>query len=227
TLYRRDPGTGDLVAGIPLGPYRPAEGSYEQSIVFGEGAIWVATGGSNGAAIVRVDPQTNRVVRHIEVGSFFSLAAGEGGVWLLGRDGLARIDPRTNKLGATHPLPGLPHRMAAGEGALWVVRGEPRVREESVLMKLDPKTITVTAEIRFGYAGPLVVAGGAVWVLDLEGWIAKVDPLLAKITHRIQVIAGFGPPDLAVGAGSVWLTRHEGPDQETIILQRIAADRFK
>lgn len=222
-LYRRDAKNGDLLAKVELGPDRPAEGSYLQSIAFGEGAIWVATGGSHGASIVRVDPATNEIVHRTKVGSFYSLAAGEGGVWLLGKEGLARIDPRTNQVGKTVPIAGFPRSVAAGEGAVWVVRGEPRLGDPSVLMRIDPKTIKINAEIGFGYAGPVVIGDGAVWVLDLEGWIAKVDPILAKITNRFPVWSGWGPPDLAVGAGSLWLTRHEDQDQATITLERLEA----
>src|SRR5262249_20996634 len=86
-------------------------------IVVGDGAVWVVGPGST---VVRIDPRSGRVVKTIPANAE-ALAAGPEGVWALFDDGVARIDPATNRLGAKIPVTlGNAGDIAVGGGAVWV-----------------------------------------------------------------------------------------------------------
>jgi hypothetical protein len=80
---------------------------------------------------------------------------------------------------------------------------------------VDPR---VTATIPVGPFPANVAAGeGAIWVTvndpnpPEEWWVARIDPASNEVTDRIQTLEG---QDVAVGAGSVWVTgweRETGP----------------
>ena len=87
TLWKIDPVTGDFVGGVPLGG-APA------GVAFGDGAVWIVR--SDGT-LLRVDPQSQKVVRKIPLGVYASqsgsgevgaqgrwapVAVGYGAVWL-------------------------------------------------------------------------------------------------------------------------------------------------
>ena len=82
--------------------------------VLAGGALWVAD--SERSEVVRIDPDTRRVVARIRVtGNIEDIAAGEDGLWVRagGRHGLdsrlSRIDPRSNRVVAGVASPaGLP-----------------------------------------------------------------------------------------------------------------------
>jgi hypothetical protein len=87
------------------------------SVLFAEGAVWVAAWRRSSSFVVRIDPATNRIVARIpvegvpgwEVGGG-GMAAGAGAVWVAGATSgeavLERIDPATNEVVATIPLHG-------------------------------------------------------------------------------------------------------------------------
>ena len=79
TLWKIDPVTGQFTGRVRLG--RPAVG-----VAFGEGAVWVV---GNDATLLRVDPNSETVVRTIRLGVYAAqqdvsapLAVGQGAVWV-------------------------------------------------------------------------------------------------------------------------------------------------
>ena len=80
-------------------------------IAAGEGAVWV--GSNTYSSVARIDPDTRRVVKDIDVSrsdlqsGLFSVAAGAGGVWAANWSELTlvRIDPKTNQVVARIELP--------------------------------------------------------------------------------------------------------------------------
>ena len=84
---------------ITLGP----PGIDNNRIAAGDGAVWV--GLKNGNALVRIDPEKNRVVATvpIEQSPAGELVVVDGYVWTSGERGLLRIDPRTNTVDRVIP----------------------------------------------------------------------------------------------------------------------------
>jgi DNA-binding SARP family transcriptional activator/streptogramin lyase len=79
TLWKIDPATDQFIGRVRLG--RPAVG-----VAFGEGAVWVV---GNDATLLRVDPNSETVVRTIRLGVYAAqqdvsapLAVGQGAVWV-------------------------------------------------------------------------------------------------------------------------------------------------
>ncbi len=119
-----------LVRGESCGPpYDP--GPYGAPLVAtGAGSVWVLTcGQSNQQQLIKVDPETHRIVKrtsvsNVDPASF--LAVGAGSVWLAG-DSVSEFDPVTNKLVRTIPVGGrtkTPCGIAATRDAVWVAIGD-------------------------------------------------------------------------------------------------------
>ena len=97
------------LAGGPLG------------LAAGAGAVWVAAFWSK--ELVRIDPETRRVVRRIPIGAGpLAVAVGAGSVWVTNRDDrtISRINPRTNRVVRTIPLASPPHGIHFAHGRVWV-----------------------------------------------------------------------------------------------------------
>jgi DNA-binding beta-propeller fold protein YncE len=163
-----------------------------------------------------IDPESNRVVDEIALGSKASLiAAGEGFVWLADRDTstLVKIDPQTREIvrrtaiGATDTPTGI----AVGEGAVWLAVLRGRV---AALLELGPEFGNLRREIVVGRRARnafspefqlvfLTVGEGAVWTLEVsEGEVSRIDPA----TGQIAVLTdGVDARSIAAGRGAVWL----------------------
>lgn len=171
----------------------------------GFGSVWAVAGG----VVLRLDA-SGSVTGRVEIGGYnFSLAVGEGGVWVgSGTAGsasrLIRIDPlrlevvRRVTFETFGRLSCCLSDLAVGEGAVWTLIGGGR------LAKVDPDTGAVTVT-RIG--GTLLAVGeGGVWVnkgiLSTPAPILRVDPRTLRIVARIDG-KGFSQPVAA--AGYVWL----------------------
>lgn len=96
------------VSGGPLG------------VAAGAGGIWVVAFWQR--ELVRVDPETRRVLARIRVGKGpLAVAVGGGAVWVTNRDSrtISRIDPATNTVVATIRLPVAPFGIQFARGRLW------------------------------------------------------------------------------------------------------------
>ena len=134
-IVRIDPATNEIVTTIPLAQNSIGAAPNPTAVAVGEGAVWVASRVSTFSSstlrkpsirrgtVTRIDPQTNTVVATIPVGADpFSIAVGEGAVWVANRRGftISRIDPSTNKVVASIPVGNRPQSLVAGGGAVWV-----------------------------------------------------------------------------------------------------------
>jgi streptogramin lyase len=157
-----------------------------------------------------VDPQTNRIVAGIDVGSKpVSVAAGEGAVWVGdARDGtVTRIDPASRRAVRTIGIGAPAVDLAAGGGSVWAATGG-----FGVITRIDPRLGAVSGHIDLHRAGdpvvPLIasvgVAGGRLWVGAFNG-LVRIDPRSGRITGRVRL--GHSPGlQLALNRGSVWAT---------------------
>jgi hypothetical protein len=171
--------------------------------------------------VVRVDPETNRITSRIRVrGSPFELEAGAGGLWATGsftrrRDVLNRIDPSSERIVATVPLPGrYAGVLATGRRSVWVVVRGRRARSVA-LVRIDPATNRVAKvwrlpALRRRYVDRIAVGRGAVWLLALRagasgegpGEVVRFDPGAGRVTATIDARA----LTMGLGPGGLWVT---------------------
>jgi YVTN family beta-propeller protein len=115
---------GDSVSVVRPGSEQPETIAVAQGplgIAAGEGAIWVVTFWSR--ELVRIDPDTRRVVRRIRVGAGPNdVAVGAGSVWVTNRDDktVTRIDPATDKVVQRIRLAAAPYGVRVAHGRVWV-----------------------------------------------------------------------------------------------------------
>jgi hypothetical protein len=135
------------------------------------------------------------------------------------------------RLTARIPLPGPPHAVAVGEGAIWVAVTEDA---ESSLLRIDPATNTVSGSIRldgtimmrdpvgiFDSSG-IAVAHGSVWVATSreEGpALERVDPRTMQVTSTVS----FGTLEhllsMAPAEEGLWVAvDHEGATGSLVLV---------
>jgi len=127
----------------------------------GEGAVWVASEGSNvfggrvESAVWRIDPERNEVVATIEVTDPVGLAVGEGAVWIAqsGPGSVTRIDPATNRVASEIEIGANLGGIAAGEGSVWVTDDRAHRCEDEPSRR----------EVHAGPAAPRLPRPGRAW----------------------------------------------------------------
>jgi DNA-binding beta-propeller fold protein YncE len=140
--------------------------------------------------------------------SFTDVDGGFGAIWVASQGALLRIDPQTNRVVATIPVPvtGENASIAFGEGAVWVTSGQAN----GVVYRVDPAANHVTAAIGVpGGAFGIVVAAGIVWVTQYlpesdPGIVARIDARTNKLLTPIEV--PNMPGAIRSGLDAVWVT---------------------
>jgi DNA-binding SARP family transcriptional activator len=114
------------------------------ALAVGEGGVWVVTWGNNGGIgagspqeLIKVDPDTVRVVKRREIDSrgLWDIAAGGGSIWIAAssssrprNSSVIQIDPRSGRIIQTIPVGSWNHaitcNIAASSGAVWVTVGD-------------------------------------------------------------------------------------------------------
>jgi DNA-binding SARP family transcriptional activator/DNA-binding beta-propeller fold protein YncE len=198
-----DPATREIVAVIPVGE-RPS------ALVYGFGSLWVANG--DDGTVMRVDPRTGRVLATIGIGGDLAdLAIGYGSIWVAdGNEGtLTRIDPtqnavqRTISFGAVDPLVPKPvFSVAVGTGGVWITR-------DTEIIRIDPRTNTVSERIATPAVLGLAVGAGRVWVTAANERILRFDDGVTRPTASIETSGGDIAPLLAYGSLWVLATGYE------------------
>jgi serine/threonine protein kinase len=125
------------------------------------------------------------------------------------RDSIQRIDPRTNKLVATIPLPAPlegSQSVAVGGGSVWAASPE-----QNTIFQVDPKRNAVTRTLGgSGEPTALSYGAGSLWVLNArDSIVSEIDPKSAAVTATIVLPAGSAGSslwELPSGArGGPWL----------------------
>ena len=205
TITRIDPKTNMILATISVGQL-PCAG-----LVAAFGSVWVPSCGDK--TLVRVDIASNKVTATIRLGpadTEGTITANEDSIWYLTdpKGVLSRIDPATNQAVADIAVP--PGSFAAqyGEGSVWVTS-----TAANTLTRVDPKTNLVTSTIKVGPSPRFLAVGeGSVWTLNQgDGTVSRVDPKTNRVTATIPTGVPGPGGDIAVGAGSVWVTMDEVP----------------
>ena len=174
--------------------------------------VWLASYGH----VLRVD-RTDKLIASIPVPGLDdqdSIAASDS-VWVTVayRDEVIEIDPSSNAIMATIPVPGHPVQVAADQTGVWVISA---TKGTGLLLRIDPMTQTVTLRVPlFGIPRlGLAVGEGSVWVDD-GGNLLRVTSDGTRTT-----LLGAGGDPLAIGGGSVW----EGNSSGVIRLDPASGD---
>ena len=158
-LVRSDIASGQVLAGPTIG------GFLGSSLVLAEGSLWVSEG-AGGEKVHRIDPASRKIIASVEVSRNPSLLAhGAGSIWVAAAHlahlvggvlisvhgwALYRIDPATNRVVASVPIPtqdppsgmGPAAMLAFADGALWA--GDAL---NGTLVRIDPATERVVATL--------------------------------------------------------------------------------
>ncbi len=133
---------------------------------------------------------------------------GFGSIWLLAADSeepsLLRLDPATNEIIATVPIPGRGCQgFTVSEDALWACVDDGAVR-------IDPATNAIVGEVAFETGtvkSRLAFGDGSVWAIGADGGapnvLVRIDPVAMSAT---AIPLGHGAATLAYGFDAVWLT---------------------
>ena len=169
-------------------------------LIAASGSLWASLGREE---IVRIDPETNRIVARIQPGGV-GLAAGFGAVWAF--DILAgevlRIDSATNRVTRRIQVGGLPTGIAVGHGSLWVAN-----QLDSTVSRISPETGRTVARIQLDlggiWPGAILATSDAVWAVAGNGNVVnRIRPETSTVDLRIPI---RGARAITVARGSVWV----------------------
>jgi YVTN family beta-propeller protein len=162
-----------------------------------------------------IDPDTNKIVAQIPVGSAPTrIAFGSEGIWVVSPQDktVTRIDPETRTALRTLAVGGPPVDVAVGETAVWLLvsahtalGGRP-----ARIVRVDPdpgvqdviKRIPIgLGPFGFGSTGSLAAADGAVWVVnhDPRVTVSRID----TATNLVRATFSVGGPSLGFNSGTV------------------------
>jgi YVTN family beta-propeller protein len=183
-----------------------------RSLAVADGRLWVLTGAGT---VVRVDPESNRVVStplRVPVDAE-AIAVDQGALWVAQvapgdlatphRDRVTRIDLATGRTVATVTVARAPLDLAVTPGAVWVPNAGGG--GDSVA-RIDPRTNRLAGHpVRTG-ASPqsLAVGGGSLWVANHDArTVTRIDQASGKVVADIPVPSE--PHRVAYGASAVWV----------------------
>jgi virginiamycin B lyase len=136
------------------------------------------------------------------------LAIGEDQVWVNSKptDFVFRMNPATNAVVATVPVPKPCSGLMIAAGTLW----SPSC-EENVIYRIDIATNKVVAKVPVGPAnteGGIAFGAGSAWMpSDPKGIVSRIDPETNKVIAEIKVAPGSFTA--VFGYGLVWVSSTE------------------
>ncbi|HET7870859.1 MAG TPA: hypothetical protein VFM85_11165 [Actinomycetota bacterium] len=163
-IVRIDPSSGKVVAGIPL------SGGYGRSIFATGGSVLAALaqppgGPFDGGTLVRIDTSSNEVSGTFDLGTYPSVAIGDGAIWAMTDGGLVQIDPATGQpTSSPANVPCTGDALAIGAGGVWCFGAAA----DRALGRFNPETarVDIAMEPEEGTGGTaLATSPGSVWVV--------------------------------------------------------------
>ena len=156
-----------------------------------------------------------------------NVVVGDGGVWVLNADDrtITQIDPVTRRVVKTFATSGEPTDLAVGDGALWV--GSSSVGSGLIesgaatvaVSRVDPGSTAVTNTARlsgssgagaaaqtFGVSA-IAVGRRAVWAVDPDGSISRIEPATGRLVARIDPARASA---ISAGDAGVWFVTSIG-----------------
>jgi DNA-binding SARP family transcriptional activator/ABC-type branched-subunit amino acid transport system substrate-binding protein/DNA-binding beta-propeller fold protein YncE len=178
----------------------------------------------DGSGVVALDPRTGAPLAAIPLGTAPSnIAVGEGAIWVLDADDrtVSRIDPQERAV-RTFSAGSTPTDLAAGAGAVWIGNGggDGHGSFPASVLRVDPESGVVDEKIVLpgsdvqGYFQGLglarqfiAVTDDAVWVVNPDQTVSRIDPLSNRIVARVRDVRAWG---IAAGEGGVWVIDEDG-----------------
>jgi streptogramin lyase len=135
------------------------------------------------------------------------LAAGYGGVWVVGYGVIYRVDAATGKTVATIPARGTDKLsdIAAGGGAVWATSAAPSFG----VYRIDPRHNRVTSFIHLPPTPTeITVAYGQVWVAEPQqgGVVVRINPGTNRPSGPPIRVCCTDPGSIVAGFGALWVT---------------------
>ena len=204
-IVRIDPRTNQVI-GKPIHVDLPERASLEAAVLE-EASLWVSmVGGSRTDSILRIDPQTGKLMATIEVRrSPMSMVSTPGKIWVANFDAnaVSAVDAMTDQLAGEPFRTGrAPYSITAGDGSVWVIN-----HGSNTLTRIDPATHSIIADIPLPWEPHRVAFGEtAVWVgnwHDLS--VSRVDPQTNQVVGK-PIYIGYATGNIAAGYGNVWVT---------------------
>ncbi len=174
------------------------------------GAVWVAN--DKDGTIIRIDPQTNKVVATVNLGSGASplVFVTPGAVWAANyyTGTFSRIDPQTNTVVATISNQDGARSIVYASASLWLCS----THHLGMLTRLNATTMQAQAQIDLAHAGASLDCFDAV-ALDQVIWVAATDgqtflfERVATTTNQVSAVAtppGTSYGGLAADAHGLW-----------------------
>jgi YVTN family beta-propeller protein len=114
--------------------------------------------------------------------------------------GLGTMAPDTAHNGLSNGVYGI----AANDAAVWVHNGD-----SGLLLRVDPRTNTIMAQIRVGHGeGAVAIGEGAVWVANpYEGTVSRIDAQTNTVVATIPLgLQAYRVAAITTSPGAVWVT---------------------
>ena len=209
SLTRIDPTTNQATKTISLA----SAGGGPVGVVAADGYVWVADhDGMPTTSIAKVDPKTMKIVDVIPVGRDSEagpqwVASGAGSIWtdVASMNAVVRIDPKTDTVQATIPIPeGCGAQMAVTDAAVWVANGGGDGCAAAVY-RIDPGTNAVAQTIPMkDETDALALGSSGLWFGTAPATLGRIDPATGTVSGEMAIPGmAFGA---VVGGGSVWIT---------------------
>lgn len=222
SIVRIDPQASQPVAAIaPNGDGGADQESLVLRVTAGGDSVWSIGLGEIQRVAMQIDPNTNTVKREIEiVGEATDVAIGGGSVWvtsLVAGDGvLVELAADTGRFRRAISLgySGV-SAVAFGEGSVWVTAAGS---EGNVALRIDPASGEFEAVIPLSNRpNDIAVGNGTVWVVggrtetlqERPGTAWHIDPSRDAVVATVELPGGASVPQVAIGAGAVWVTDAE------------------
>jgi YVTN family beta-propeller protein len=192
-----DPGTGRLVAQVPLdvGP---------TAVAAGFRSIWTTNIDAN--SVTRVDATTRRVIDRIDVGQTPSaIVVGRDSVWVVNSGGgtISRIDPTNDSMRMIR-VGVAPSGVVVARGSVWVTNSA-----DGTVSRIDPSKNEVAQRIAVGSGPSGISAGRDIWVANsASDTVTQIDGLRHIPIQTIHV--GNRPSGVAVVDDTVWVSYNGG-----------------
>ena len=173
-------------------------------LAIGDGAVFALE--TRNGRVWRIDGAAHSPLADAEGIDARSIAAGHGGIWLGGRNGVTKIDPSTGSTLGFLQVLGLRDSVAAsiqvGAGFVWFVGSAlPK------LFKIDLQAKGWTTFDVGREPSAIAVGEGAVWVANsLDGTVSRVDPESGPVA---TIPLGAPPAGIVAAYGSVWTSPGE------------------
>jgi DNA-binding SARP family transcriptional activator/streptogramin lyase len=209
TVTRIDPKLNEIVKTLYFrkGPDEPVFW-----IATGAGAVWATRGNT----LLRINPATDRFTT-IPIPPPAGLAAGSRTVWVATTDQrLLRISAAGTARTRTVPLGSDTVAPAVGFGSLWLIV----YKGPGQIWRIDPRSTGVSSTRTDTFPAvsamtntrtaplDLTVGDGAVWAVDTDGAVLRIDPATARTVMQTPTAPTIRSA-LAVGSGDVWIAIQE------------------